>query len=109
MGRLFFNVLAIPCVEIEDGVNLDEPSTGKSETGQLDYAAESASHDNGNGNGHAYGQSNGNNGNAYGHSNGNNGNGPKRGYGPKRGNGPKRSNNNPPHKPHAKIKKAKWF
>ena len=37
MGQLFFNVLAVPCVEIEPGTNLDEPSVGKSDRGQLDY------------------------------------------------------------------------
>ena len=30
----------MPCIEIEEGANLDEPSVGKSESGQLDYASE---------------------------------------------------------------------
>jgi len=37
VGQLFFNVLAVPCVEIEPGTNLDEPSVGKNDVGQLDY------------------------------------------------------------------------
>ncbi|XP_066917579.1 phospholipase A2 heteromtoxin-like [Clytia hemisphaerica] len=40
VGTLFYNVLSVPCITVEEGANLDEPGTGIDGTDQLDYVSD---------------------------------------------------------------------